>query len=125
MPAPQNSERQKSPKLFAARSADCDRTHGAHDGGFSSPGGISPMASRRSSGLFAKPWRGRKPTDDGGNLKQLPSEDSLAGDNEITAKTSGGPGANDSSRRLNTLWEEDPQSKSGIFLSLLNIENAD
>lgn len=125
--APLIAEQAPSPRLRGVRSADDDRKGGAA-GALQSyqmhPHQLGPMASRRSSMLFAKNRRGRRVAEDGA-LKQLPSEDSLASDGELSPQRSiVSPGSNDSSRQLNILWEDDPGSKSNMFLSLLNIENA-
>lgn len=117
-----------SPRLRGVRSADSDRRRGMTDTDKFHPSHsnqMSPMASRRNSMLFAKTWRGRRMPEDGATLKALPSDDSFASDGEMSPQRSTGtPGANDSSRQLNLLWEDDPGSKSSVFLSLLNIENA-
>jgi hypothetical protein len=121
-----SAERPTSPGLFAARSADAAQKGGGgvDRSGGSGPAVLNPAPSWHNGLRFSKGRRGRRCADDGATLQQLHSEDSL-NDAGSCACAGGVPAADDSSRQLNLLWEDDPDSKSRVFLSLLNIENAD
>jgi hypothetical protein len=125
MPVFSNSDRPTSPNLFAARSADSDRNQSVRERALYGTPRLNSAASRRNSLLLSKGRRARKALKEGTNFKQLPSEDSLMGDAEGTCGSNGAPEITDSSRQLNLLWGEDESSKSSMFLSLSNIENAD
>lgn len=119
-------ERPLNPRLTAVRSVDhTDHIRRAiatdRPSDFQS---LAPGATKHSSLLFSQRksrFHRKHCGEDETTLQNLRSEDSAADEAEPGGLASSQN--DDSSRRLNILWEDDPGSKSGMFLSLLNIEN--
>lgn len=125
------AERVVSPRLATMRSGDQNensRRNGVQDRHVPHSS-LGPTATRHGSLLFSQRkqrFHRKHSAEDEITLRQLRSEDSTADDPTADDSENGGAAAShpdNSSRQLNMLWEDDPGSKSEMFLSLLNIEN--
>lgn len=120
---PPGGGRSKGQKLFATRSSDNgDRRKHILDKA-STPSSLANVHSRGGGPVFGgRNKRGvRGCVGNDLSLRQICSEDSSMDG----AENAPSPMAEESSRQLSKLWEEDPDSKSGMFMSLLEIENYD
>lgn len=121
-------DRATTPRLFAARSADSafrKESILARANGDGKLPRSNPVDARSGSSLFGRrKQKSVHATPAHVHLNKLRSEDSLLDENEGST-SSLNINLNESSRQLSKLFEEDPDSRSEMFMSLVAIENYD